>query len=35
MGFRSFQMRGDEAAEGEWNLVCMAWNIKCLHVLTR
>jgi transposase len=35
MGFRSFQMRGIEAAEGEWNLVCMAWNIKRLHVLTR
>lgn len=35
MGFRSFQMRGLEAAEGEWNLVCMAWNIKRLHVLTR
>jgi len=35
MGFRSFQIRGLEAAEGEWNLVCMAWNIKRLHVLTR
>lgn len=35
MGFRSFQMRGKEAAEGEWNLVCMAWNIKRLHALTR
>ncbi len=35
MGFRSFQMRGREAAEGEWNLVCMAWNIKRLHALTR
>jgi transposase len=35
MGFRSFQMRGDEAAEGEWNLVCMAWNIKRLYALTR
>jgi len=35
MGFRSFQMRGDEAVEGEWNLVCMAWNIKRLHALTR
>lgn len=34
MGFRSFHMRGDEAAEGEWNLVCMAWNIKRLHALT-
>jgi transposase len=35
MGFRSFQMRGTEAADGEWNLVCMAWNIKRLHALTR
>lgn len=35
MGFRSFQLRGTEAAEGEWNLVCMAWNIKRLHALTR
>lgn len=35
MGFRSFQMRGNEATEGEWNLVCMAWNIKRLHALTR
>jgi transposase len=35
LGFRSFQMRGSEAADGEWNLVCMAWNIKRLHALTR
>jgi transposase len=35
LGFRSFRMRGSEAAEGEWNLVCMAWNIKRLHALTR
>jgi len=35
LGFRSFQMRGREAADGEWNLVCMAWNIKRLHALTR
>ena len=35
MGFRRFLMRGLEAAQGEWNLVCMAWNIKRLHVLTR
>jgi len=34
MGFRSFHMRGYEAAQGEWNLVCMAWNIKRLHALT-
>lgn len=35
MGFRSFHMRGYEAAQGEWNLVCMAWNIKRLHALTK
>ena len=33
MGFRSFLLRGYEAAEGEWNLVCMAYNIKKLHAL--
>ncbi len=35
MGFRSFLLRGFEAAKGEWNLVCMAFNIKRLHALTR
>jgi transposase len=35
MGFRSFQMRGFEKAQGEWNLACIAWNIKRLHALTR
>lgn len=35
MGFRTFQLRGYEAAEGEWNLVCMAYNLKKLHALTR
>ncbi len=35
MGFRSFQLRGVEAVLGEWFLVCMAWNIKRLHALTR
>lgn len=34
MGFRSFMLRGFEAVKGEWNLVCMAFNIKRLHVLT-
>jgi len=34
MGFRSFLLRGFEAVQGEWNLVCMAWNIKRLHALT-
>lgn len=35
MGFRSFLLRGYEAVQGEWNLVCMAFNIKRLHALTR
>lgn len=33
MGFRSFLLRGFEAVKGEWNLVCMAYNIKRLHIL--
>jgi len=28
MGFRQFSMRGLEKAEGEWRLVCLAWNLK-------
>lgn len=35
MGFDRFMLRGFEAAQGEWNLVCMAWNIKRLHVLAQ
>jgi transposase len=35
MGFRSFHLRGFEAAQHEWTLVCMAWNIKRLHVLAQ
>ncbi len=35
MGFRRFMLRGFKAAQGEWNLVCMAWNIKRLHVLAK
>lgn len=35
MGFRSFLLRGFESVQGEWNLVCMAFNIKRLHSLTR
>lgn len=35
MGFRSFLLRGYEAVKGEWNLVCMAFNIKKLHALLR
>jgi len=35
MGFRSFLLRGFAAVKGEWKLVCLAWNLKRLHVLTR
>ena len=34
LGFRQFHLRGLDAAQGEWNLVCMAWNLKRLHALT-
>jgi transposase len=33
MGFRQFSLRGLIAAAGEWNLVCLAYNLKRLHVL--
>jgi transposase len=33
MGFRQFLLRGVESVGGEWNLVCIAWNLKRLHVL--
>lgn len=33
MGFRQFLLRGVECVRGEWNLVCMAWNLKRLHAL--
>ena len=33
MGWRQMSMRGFEQAQGEWNLVTMAWNIKRMHVL--
>ena len=35
MGFRSFLLRGLELVTGEWELVCIAWNLKRLHALTR
>lgn len=34
MGFRQFHLRGSEKAEGEWNLVSMAWNLKRMHKLS-
>ena len=33
MGFRQFSLRGLVAATGEWCLVCLAFNLKRLHVL--
>lgn len=33
LGFRQFSLRGLEAAAGEWGLVCLAYNLKRLHVL--
>lgn len=35
MGFRQFLLRGFEAVQGEWDLVCIAWNLKRLHILVR
>ena len=31
MGFRCFLLRGLEKVEGEWELVCLAYNCKRLH----
>jgi hypothetical protein len=33
LGFRSFSFRGQEKTEKEWNLVCLAVNLKRFHVL--
>lgn len=33
LGFRQFSLRGQPAATGEWNLVCLAFNLKRLHTL--
>lgn len=33
MGWRQMSMRGLACAQGEWNLVTLAWNIKRMHVL--
>ncbi len=33
LGFRQFSLRGLFAAAGEWCLVCLAFNLKRLHVL--
>jgi transposase len=33
LGFRQFLLRGLEKVTGEWNLVCLAYNLKRLHRL--
>ncbi len=33
LGFRQFLMRGHARVEGEWQLVCLAYNMKRLHRL--
>ena len=33
LGFRQFSLRGLLAAAGEWCLVCLAYNLKRLHML--
>lgn len=33
LGFRQFSLRGEVKAAGEWMLVCLAFNLKRLHVL--
>jgi transposase len=33
LGFRQFSLRGMFAADGEWTLVCLAYNLKRLHTL--
>jgi transposase len=33
LGFRRFSLRGEAKARGEWNVVCLAVNLKRLHRL--
>ena len=33
LGFRQFLMRGLEKIELEWQLVCLAYNLKRLHLM--
>ncbi len=34
LGFRQFSLRGEEAAAGEWCLVCLAFDLKRMHRLS-
>ncbi len=33
LGFRQFLTRGLDNVQGEWTLVCLAWNLKRMAVL--
>jgi transposase len=33
LGFRQFLLRGLDAVQGEWSLVCIGWNLKRMHAL--
>ncbi len=33
LGFRQFHLRGLDSIQSEWNLVCIGWNLKRMHVL--
>jgi len=33
MKFRQFLLRGLEKVKGEWDLVCIAYNLKRIHAL--
>ena len=33
MGFRRFSLRGHAKVSLEWNLVCLAYNLKRLHIV--
>jgi len=35
IGFRQFLLRGLDAAKGEWDLVCIAFNLKRLYALSK
>ena len=35
LGFRQFSLRGEAAVAGEWPLVCLAFNLKRFHTVSR
>ncbi|HEY8783984.1 MAG TPA: transposase [Mucilaginibacter sp.] len=34
LGFRRFSLRGEQQTDGEWSLVCLAYNLKRLFKLS-